>query len=238
VKQAKSKIEVKGFEARYYDHLMNLITFFTYPKFIRDAIRYMNISKGEKIADFGAGTGRNAMLMRKYVGEDGFIIGVDIGEEMKEQFLKRASKYDNVFLFEQSIDEIMEARHFLVGQSLPERFKKYREGFLFDRVFISFVLHGFEQHQRILIIQNAYHILRDGGELDILDWNERDVDSSSWFTRLIFNKLECALAKDFVERNWSDILDSYGFKIIGEKLFYRGLVRLLRARKVEELNID
>ncbi len=230
--QERSKIRVTGFEAEYYDLLMNVITLFTYPSFIKKAIKEMGIVEGEKIVDFGAGTGRNANLMRKYTGEDGLIVGVEIGEEMKKQFLKKASKYDNIFLFEHSIDEDMEPNHLLMGQPLPERFKQVREKILFDRVFISFVLHGFEHHQRILIIQNAYHILKEGGEFDILDWNERDVDSSSWFTKLIFNRLECELAKDFVHRNWSEILDSYGFKIIGEKLFYKGLIRLLRARKI------
>ncbi len=234
--QAKSKIRVTGFEAKYYDLLMNIMTFFTYPSFIKNAIKSMGIMEGEKIVDFGAGTGRNAILMRKYIGEKGLIVGTEIGKEMKEQFIKKSSKYDNLFLFEHSIDESMETNHLLMGQPLPERFKHLRDSISFDRVFISFVLHGFEHHQRILIIQNAYHILKEGGEFDILDWNEKDVDNSSWFVKFIFNKMECALAKDFVQRNWTEILDSYGFKVIGENTFYRGMIRLLRARKITHMD--
>ena len=65
----KSKVEVKGFTARHYDNLMDIITFGKYSSFIEDAIKLMKIRPDDRIIDLGAGTGRNACLMMKYLSE-------------------------------------------------------------------------------------------------------------------------------------------------------------------------
>lgn len=63
----ESKVEVSGFTARYYDILMDIITFGAYPSLIQKAIRLMEIKPDDRIIDLGAGTGRNACLMMKYL---------------------------------------------------------------------------------------------------------------------------------------------------------------------------
>lgn len=42
----------------------------------------------------------------------------------------------------------------------------------FDKVFISFILHGFENAQKVDIIGNAYRALKPGGVFYILDYEE------------------------------------------------------------------
>ena len=145
LRQEQSKVEVKGFEARYYDILMDILTLGKYRRFISDAISDMDIKQGDNILDFGAGTGRNALLMRKYIGDEGKIVGLEIGKEMIEQFKDKSRGYDNIILKEQRIDEPLEYQN------------------EFDIVFISFVLHGFVQEKRDIIISNAYRALKDGG---------------------------------------------------------------------------
>jgi len=80
--QDQSKVEVKGLEAKHYDLLMNIITLGTYPFFIRKAIKALNLKEGDRVLDFGAGTGRNGCLILKQIKEKGEFIGIDIGEEM------------------------------------------------------------------------------------------------------------------------------------------------------------
>ncbi len=211
--QKDSKVEVTGFEAKYYDILMNIITLGTYPVFLRKAIKDLNLKKGEEVLDLGCGTGRNDCLMLKYTGEKGSITGIEIGKEMTKKFKKNCSQ-PNVELINKKIDEPLE---------LDKKF---------DLVFISFVLHGFIQQKREIIIENARKALRPGGRFSILDYNEFDVENSGLFTRFAFRKLECPLAEDFIVRDWKSILQKMGFKISDEKYYYKNKVRLLSAIKL------
>jgi ubiquinone/menaquinone biosynthesis C-methylase UbiE len=133
----KSKVETKGFTARYYDTLIDIITFGKYSSLIEKVIELMRIGPSDRILDLGAGTGRNACLMMKYLSKEGELIGADISEEMISQFKKKCANFPNA--------KIIHAR---VDQSLP-----FREGF--DKVFTSFVLHGFPQNIREVIIKSV-----------------------------------------------------------------------------------
>jgi len=210
--QNDSKVEVKGFEAKHYDFFMNLITLGSYPKFIRKAIKNLNLKQGDKVLDFGCGTGRNDCLMLKYIKEKGYILGLDIGKEMIDNFKKNCN-FQNTEIKEMKIDEI-----------LP--FKEE-----FDLVFISFVLHGFIQEKREIIIRNAYNALKSNGRFAILDYNSFDIDKSSFLTKFAIRKLECPLAEDFIIRDWKNILKKVGFKEFNESFYYFKKVRLLIAQK-------
>ncbi|HIE56733.1 MAG TPA: class I SAM-dependent methyltransferase [Anaerolineales bacterium] len=207
-----SKVEVHGMEARYYDLLMNLITGGTYPFFIRSAIREMQIQPEDRILVFGSGTGRNLALMDRYLDGKGEILGLDIGPEMLEQSRRRFDGHPYIRIEEQRIDE-----------PLP-----YREAF--DKVFISFVLHGFVQEDRLKIIENAQQALRPGGEFIILDYNEFDLKQAIWPVKIAF-KIECPLATDFVGRDLKSTLRQQGFDAFRSHPHYLGYVRLLAARK-------
>jgi|AntAceMinimDraft_8_1070364.scaffolds.fasta_scaffold15600_1 demethylmenaquinone methyltransferase/2-methoxy-6-polyprenyl-1,4-benzoquinol methylase len=209
-----SKVEVTGFEARHYDLLMNLITVGSYPRFIRRVVRDMNIKPNNDILILGSGTGRNACLMRRYLSDEGSILGLDIGDEMLAQAQHRCHTKQNV---------IFEKRR--INEPLP-----YSEAY--DKVFMSFVMHGFVQEDREGIIQNAFRSLRPGGEFLILDYAECEPSKSSWLVRMVF-RAECPLAIDFVRRDWVQILGSHGFDRFEAHLYYFGHVRLLAACKPE-----
>ena len=212
LRQEDSKVEVKGFEAKYYDILMDIITFGKYPSFIRKVIKDLNLKRDDKVLDFGAGTGRNALLMREYV-DKGEIVALEIGEEMKEQFKKKCSSFSNIKLLDRRIDE-------------PLDFKEE-----FDVVFISFVLHGFIQEKREIIIQNAFNALKKGGRFAILDYSNFDVDSAPWYVKFAIRKVECPLAEDFIKRDTKKILKDFGFDRFEENFYFKNFVRLLQAYK-------
>jgi len=210
-----SKVEVKGFEARHYDLLLNLISFGLYGGMVNRAIAALEIRPGEKILDFGSGTGSMAEKMARYLGPDGRVVGFDIGEEMLEQARRRTEKDTRLRFERRRIDE-----------PLPETYQG-----AFDRVFISFVLHGFEQPDRLLILDNAHKALKSGGIFSLLDWHEFDLQKQSLPVRWAFTRLECPLATEFISHDWKSILAEKGFGDFRETLFFRGKVRLLQGVK-------
>ncbi len=211
----ESKVEVKGFTAKYYDKLMDIITFGKYSHFIDETIRLMKIRPTDRILDLGAGTGRNACLMINYLSKNGELVGVDISEEMISQFRKKCGHFSNAEVIQTRIDK-------------PLPFKKK-----FDKIFISFVLHGFPQNVREVIIQNTFKVLRDGGSFFILDYNEFSYNKSPFYLKFFFKLIECKYAFDFIARDWKKIFAKYNFGEFEENFFFKNYVRLLKAKKLK-----
>ncbi len=209
----RTKVEVKGLEARHYDFFMNLITLGLYPSFIKKAIAGMALQPGEAVLDFGCGTGRNDCLMLSHIGESGRILGLDISEEMISQARQKCAPHHNVSFDFMRIEE-------------PLPFENE-----FDVVFMSFVLHGFENYDKEPIAKNAYKALKPGGRFVILDYNEFDIHEMFWPLRMAFAKGECPLALEFVEMNLEDFLRKFGFREFRAKYFFKKYVRLLMAYK-------
>ena len=211
--QSVSKVEIKGAMARFYDKIMDVGSLGFYGKFLKSAIAKMNIQPEDAILDLGCGTGRNDCLMAQYLNEKGRIVGVDLGQEMIEQFEKKCAHLPNVTLHRQSILE-----------PLPFENK-------FDKAFMSFVFHGFTQENRKIIVDNAKKALKKGGQFILLDFNEFDFKSKPLWFRLGFKAIECPLAFDFIERDWKAQLKEWGFDEFEDHLWFFDTIRLFKAVK-------
>ena len=198
--------------ARHYDALLDVVTFGRYAPFIARVVGMMEVSPRDKILDLGAGTGRNACLMMKYLSQGGELVGMDISEEMIEQFQKKCTNFPNARIIHARID-----------RSLPLREK-------FDKAFISFVLHGFPQNVRETVVKKAFELLKDGGAFFILDYNEFTLEEMPFYLRGLFELVECPYAFDFIEKDWQKILTEIGFDDVEEYPFFK-YVRLLKATK-------
>ena len=210
----ESKVEINGFVARHYDGLLNMATFGRYAPFIKKSIALMEIKPEDRILDLGTGTGRNACLMTKYLSKKGKLIGIDISQEMISQFKKRCVNDPNA--------KIIQAR---LDRSLP-----LREAF--DKVFISFVLHGFPQYVRELIVKNVFEALKSNGIFFVLDYAEFSYKEMPFYLKIPFNLMECAYAFDFIEKDWKEILQQQGFDCFKEYRFFQRYIRLLKAKKM------
>jgi len=208
-----SHVEIQGLLARKYDSIMNIGTIGSYDRFIKAVVKAMNIQSDENILDLGCGTGRNACLMHTYLGENGSITGMDISEEMGDQFKKNCATYNNVVFKNQRVD-------------IP-----FSDGKHFDTVFMSFVLHGFPHDVRLSVLQNIFDSLEAGGRFCLLDFSEFRMKDMPPHHRWVFKTFECKYAFDFVERDWKNILTEAGFADFDEHFWFKKYVRLLIAKK-------
>jgi demethylmenaquinone methyltransferase/2-methoxy-6-polyprenyl-1,4-benzoquinol methylase len=211
-----SGVELNGFTAKNYDKIMNIISFGIYKRFINSAIKNIGVAPGDNILDLGCGTGRNAKLMLDYAGKEGKLTGLDISEDMEKQFLQKFDGNPNVAFVNQRIDKLF---------TLEEKF---------DKVFISFVIHGFPHEVRSTVIKNALNNLKPGGAFYILDFAEFDMAKMPFHHRIIFKKIECKYAFDYIERDWKEILTEAGFTDFKESFYLKKYVRLLKAVKKED----
>jgi len=202
--------------ARHYDRIMNSISFGKYDRFIRQAVKDMGIEQGDRILDLGTGSGKNASLMAEYIGKDGRIVGIDLSPVMQKQFMARHAGDERISFLRQRVDT------------------PFNLGKKFDKVVISFVIHGFPQDVREQLIRNAQKHLKPGGKLIMLDWSEFSLDEMPGHHRFIFKTVECDYAFDFIERDWKLILGKFGFDAFSENLYFRKYDRLLTASKVHD----
>jgi ubiquinone/menaquinone biosynthesis C-methylase UbiE len=209
----ESKVEISGIAARHYDLLMDMMTLGGYSTVIGKAIQLMDIKPADKVLDLGAGTGRNACLMGRYLSSSGEVVGLDISEEMIAQFEKNCACFPNITIINARIDRDLVYEDY------------------FDKVFISFVLHGFPQEARKQIIRNALKSLKLGGGFFILDYNEFSMEEMPFYLRIAFKLIECTYAFDFIKRDWKRILGAHDFGDFEEFFFFKDYVRLLAAKK-------
>jgi demethylmenaquinone methyltransferase/2-methoxy-6-polyprenyl-1,4-benzoquinol methylase len=151
--------------------------------------------------------------MYKYAGNNSTLVGLDISEDMEKQFEENTLNYSNISFANKRIDKLFEMEQ------------------KFDKIFISFVIHGFPHEIRKIIIKNAYNNLKPGGTFNILDFAEFDMAKMPFHHRFVFKKIECKYAFDFIEKNWKSILQENGFDNFEESFYFKKYVRLLKAKK-------
>jgi demethylmenaquinone methyltransferase/2-methoxy-6-polyprenyl-1,4-benzoquinol methylase len=208
----KPDIETSGITARFYDQLIVVFTVGLYHNLLKRIIAALNIQPGDRVLDMGAGTGKNALLMNRYVN-GGSITALEIGPEMCRQFSRKCKKYGNIVLERKRIDKPL----------------AYRDRF--DRVFISFVLHGFDHDDRARILHNAFQCLKPGGKLHIFDWNSFEIRESGPLMRFFMNHIECEPAINFIKEDLEAILLKTGFHGAENILYFKKQIRLLTVMK-------
>jgi demethylmenaquinone methyltransferase/2-methoxy-6-polyprenyl-1,4-benzoquinol methylase len=192
---------------------MNVLSGGLYSGFISSAISAMHIRPEDRILDLGCGTGRNACLMRRHLNDQGYILGMDVSEEMGAQFRRNCRRYSNAAFMNQRAD---------MPFALDDPF---------DKIVMSFVLHGFPHESRLKTLENIYNNLKPGGKFLLLDFAEFKMAEMPPFHRKVFTTVECPYAFEFVEMDWQEILRGVGFATFAERHWLKNYVRLLAAMK-------
>ncbi|MEA2077474.1 MAG: methyltransferase domain-containing protein, partial [Candidatus Marinimicrobia bacterium] len=99
-----SGVELSEFTAKNYDKVMNIASFGAYKHFIKSAILHLDIKTNDTILDLGCGTGRNILLMNKYVSDDSILVGLDISKDMEKQFKINCNGFSNIKFINKRID--------------------------------------------------------------------------------------------------------------------------------------
>ncbi len=208
----RSKVEVKGLEAKLYDQLLDIVTLGQYPRLLKRVFSLMDIKPGDSIIDFGSGTGRNACYMLKKAGKDARFVGLDINEDMIKKARKKCKDYPNAEFINMRIEK-----------TIPFENE-------FDIAFISFVLHGFEDYDKEKILENVRRALKPGGKFYVFDYAEFDVDKAPFYVKFFIRKLECPLAEEFINLDLKEFLRKFGFSECREWTFAGNVIRLLEAK--------
>lgn len=127
---------------------------FLNPKKLVDEI---GLQSGDKVADFGSGSGNITVFMAQAVGVQGTIYAIDVQERVLEVVQSRA--------------EILGLNNIKTIHADLEKDSTLKSGSM-DLVFISNTL--FQSSSPDIMIKEAKRVLRDGGRIVVIDWQPQD----------------------------------------------------------------
>lgn len=156
-----------------------------------DVLAQLDIYEGMKIADFGCGSGYFTIILAKRVGEKGTVSAVDVLESALNIVESKAKSEDikNIKLIRANLE--------VVGSSKIENESQ-------DMVLLANIL--FQSNKKEKILEEAKRVLKEGGDLVVIDWIPEKMKSEQVF------KLSKEEMKSLVEK--------MGFKF--NKEFYAG----------------
>lgn len=120
-------------------------------------IAQFGLKVGDHVADLGAGTGHHTLEMAKLVEMPGKVYAVDVQGDLLKELVSRARNEHLVNIIPVVAD--IEREH---GTGISE-------GAL-DAALIANAL--FQVEDKFAFLKEAFRILRDGGELLVIDWSE------------------------------------------------------------------
>lgn len=120
-------------------------------------VQDFGIQEGDKIADFGAGSGHFTILMAKITGESGLISAIDILENSLD-IIRSKTKSEGL----RNIQTIRSNLEILGSSGLPNDSQ--------DMVLLANIL--FQSNKKTEIIRESRRILKNGGTLVVIDWEK------------------------------------------------------------------
>tara|TARA_B100000745_G_scaffold200189_1_gene132050 strand:+ start:1708 stop:2505 length:798 start_codon:yes stop_codon:yes gene_type:complete len=120
-------------------------------------VKRLGFQEGMKVADFGSGSGEYTLALVDVVGQSGVVYSVDIQKNLLTRTQNAAVEkgYENIEIVWGDIESVD-------GVKLKDE--------LLDGVLLSNTL--FQVDNKIHTIKEAYRVLKPGGILAIIDWNE------------------------------------------------------------------
>ena len=123
----------------------------------KDNLKNLNIREGLQVADFGTGSGFYAIELARRVGSTGRVYAIDVQKDLLTK-LQNKAKDEHLT----NIEVIWGDLDTLGGTKLADN--------LLDAALISNVL--FQSEHKVNLIAEAARILKQGGEVIVIDWSE------------------------------------------------------------------
>lgn len=120
-------------------------------------VRYFDLKAGDHVADFGAGHGYFSIPMARIVGGDGKVYALDIQKSVLD-IIRAKAKLEHLLNIEPVWADLDEPQ----GSKLKDKF--------IDFVVIANIL--FQAEKKDNIFREAHRILREGGKLAVVEWDE------------------------------------------------------------------
>lgn len=120
-------------------------------------VRYFGLQEGDHVADFGAGHGYFTIPMAKAVGGNGKIYAIDVQKAVLDIVRSRA-KLEHLL----NIEPIWADLDHPLGSKLKENFLEF--------VLMANVI--FQSENRAKLFEEAFRILRQGGRLAVIEWDQ------------------------------------------------------------------
>lgn len=120
-------------------------------------LRYLDIRPGMVVADFGAGAGHFSIPAARLVGENGKVYAIDI-QKSSLDFIKSKA----------NLEHLLRVETVWADLELPKGSRLLDNAV--DLVIIANIL--FQSEKKSEVLAEAWRILRSGGRLAILEWDE------------------------------------------------------------------
>lgn len=120
-------------------------------------LRYLDIRPGMNVADFGAGAGHFSIPAARLVGENGKVYAIDI-QKSSLDFIKSKA----------NLEHLLRVETVWADLELPKGSRLLDNAV--DLVIIANIL--FQSEKKSEVMREAWRILRSGGRLAILEWDE------------------------------------------------------------------
>jgi len=201
----KVSVVITGFEAKYYDALLDVLTLFQYARFVKNMLLSETcVNSKSRVAELGVGNGRNAIFLSQIAKE---IVGFDISQDMLKKAKLKTAKYENIKIVRHNILE-----------PFSDKYGQY-----FDVALISLAFHGFKDHDKDKIFENVREVLRNGGKFYIFDYNQMDYAKAPLYFKILIDKFECPLAEEFLSYPLEENASEHGFKLTKKREYVKGL---------------
>lgn len=125
----------------------------------KDIIKQLSVAQGSIVADFGCGSGFFSLVFAESIGEEGKVYALDVLPSALESVESKAKL--------EGITNIIPQR---VNLEKEEGSKLQRSSI--DWVIIKDML--FQNKMKDIILKEAYEVLKPGGKLLLIEWNNED----------------------------------------------------------------
>ncbi len=146
-----------------------------------EALKRLNISRGETVLEIGFGTGHCLKQMAEAVGHEGRVYGIDISSRMLAASRRRLEKAGLWSRAELTCDDALK---------MPYTDSK------FDAVFSSFTLELFDSPEIPQMLAKIRRVLRTNGRIGVVSLSKEDGDSPfltlyEWLHRKLPRYIDC-----------------------------------------------